>query len=140
MTTSEPDCCQLNQRYTTCYMDRPHNCNEQPPTISQPWTDMTRLSEVWGTKKGSMQFLFASCDPYLQGLCFCLVLCMLLLEVTTHLLHLVRAVDLRQTEVKKGMIVYSAVSSPLDSSKCFTFHPLADMFIPTPTRLLCAAF
>ena len=33
-TTSEPDCCQLNQRYTTCYMDPPHNCNEQLYTHS----------------------------------------------------------------------------------------------------------
>ena len=28
-TTSHPYCCQLNQRYTTCYMEQPHNCNEQ---------------------------------------------------------------------------------------------------------------
>ncbi len=51
-TTSEPDYCQLNQIYTTRYMDPLHNCNEQPPTTCQPWTDLTRLSEVWGTKKG----------------------------------------------------------------------------------------
>ena len=43
---------QLNRIYTTRYMDPLHNCNEQPPTTCQPWTDVTRLSEVWGTKKG----------------------------------------------------------------------------------------
>ena len=42
--------------------------------------------------------------------------------------------------VKKGMFLYSAVSSPLDCSKRFTLHPLADLFIPAPTRLLRAAF
>ena len=31
-TTSEPDYCQLNQQYTTGYMDPLHNCNEQPTT------------------------------------------------------------------------------------------------------------
>ena len=51
-TTSDPDYCQLNQIYTTRYMDPLHNCNEQPPTICQPRTDVARLSEVWGTKKG----------------------------------------------------------------------------------------
>ena len=51
-TTSDPDYCQLNQIYTTRYMDPQDNCNEQPPTTCQPWTDVTRLSEVWGTKKG----------------------------------------------------------------------------------------
>ena len=30
------------------------------------------------------------------------------------------------------MLLYSAVSSPLDHSKRFTLHPLADLFIPTP--------
>ena len=28
------------------------------------------------------------------------------------------------------MFLYSAVSSPLDSSKRFTLHPLADLFVP----------
>ena len=51
-TTSDPDYCQLNQIFKTRYMDPLHNCNEQPPTTCQPWTDVTRLSEVWGTKKG----------------------------------------------------------------------------------------
>ena len=51
-TTSDPDYCQLNQILKTRYMDPLHNCNEQPPTTCQPWTDVTRLSEVWGTKKG----------------------------------------------------------------------------------------
>ena len=51
-TTSDPDYCQLNQIYTTRYVDPLHNCNEQPPTTYQPWTDVTRLSEVWRTKKG----------------------------------------------------------------------------------------
>ena len=39
---------------------------------------------------------------------------------------------------KKGMFFYKAqwVSSSLDRSKRFTLHPLADLFIPTPTRLL----
>ena len=52
-TTSEPDCRQLNQRHTTCYMDPPHNCNVQLyiPTVSQPRTDVTGLSDMWGTKK-----------------------------------------------------------------------------------------
>ena len=31
----------------------------------------------------------------------------------------------------KGMVLCSAVSSPLDYSKRFTLHPLADLFIPT---------
>ena len=53
-TTSDPDYCQLNQIYATRYMDPLHNCNEQPPTTCQPWTDVTRLSEVWMTKRGKM--------------------------------------------------------------------------------------
>ena len=40
----------------------------------------------------------------------------------------------------KGMFLYRAVSSPLDRSKRFTLHPLADVFIPTSTRLLLEAF
>ena len=52
-TTSEPDYCQLNQiYYTTRYTDPPHNCNEQPPTICQQCTDVTRLSG--GTNKGKV--------------------------------------------------------------------------------------
>ena len=43
-------------------------------------------------------------------------------------------------EKGKGMFLYSAVSSPLDRSKRFTFYPLEDLFIPTPTRLLWEAF
>ena len=39
----------------------------------------------------------------------------------------------RIMEKGNGMFLYSAVSSPLDRSKRFTFHPLADLFIPTPT-------
>ena len=35
-TTSDPDDCQLNQIYTTRYMNPLHNCDEQPPTICQP--------------------------------------------------------------------------------------------------------
>ena len=38
------------------------------------------------------------------------------------------------------MFSYCSVSSPLDGSKGFTLHPLADLFIPTPTRLLWEAF
>ena len=34
----------------------------------------------------------------------------------------------------KGIFFYSAVSRPLDRSKRFTLHPLADLFIQTPTR------
>ena len=49
--TTTSDYCQLNQIYTTRYMDPLHNSNEQPPTICQPWTDVERLSEVWRTKK-----------------------------------------------------------------------------------------
>ena len=46
-------------------------------------------------------------------------------------------------EVKKKVkvdlyVFYSAVSSPLDRS--YTFPPLAELFIPTPTRLLREAF
>ena len=51
-TTSEPDYCQLSQRYTTRFMDPLHNWNEQPPTICQPWTDVAILSEAWGNKQG----------------------------------------------------------------------------------------
>ena len=32
-------------------MDSPHNCVKQSLTICRPWTDVTRLSKVWGTKK-----------------------------------------------------------------------------------------
>ena len=40
-----------------------------------------------------------------------------------------------------GMFLYSAVSSPLDRSKHFTLlPPMADLFIPTPNRLLLEAF
>ena len=35
--------------------------------------------------------------------------------------------------------LYSVVSIPWDCSKRFTLHPLADLFIPTPTRLLWEA-
>ncbi len=49
-TTSEPDCCQLNQRYITCYMGPPHNCNEHIPTVSQSRTDVTGLSDMWGLR------------------------------------------------------------------------------------------
>ena len=38
--------------YTTRYMDPLHNCNDHPPTIYKPWTDVARLSEFWGAKKG----------------------------------------------------------------------------------------
>ena len=38
------------------------------------------------------------------------------------------------------MFLYSAVSSPLDRSKRFTLHPLADLLIPAPTRLVWEAF
>ena len=37
---------------------------------------------------------------------------------------------------KKGMVLCSAVFSPLDRTECFTLYPLADLFIPTPTWLL----
>ena len=36
---------------------------------------------------------------------------------------------------KYGMGLYSEVSSPSDRTKRFTLCPLADLFIPTPTRL-----
>ena len=39
----------------------------------------------------------------------------------------------RQTS-RKGMFV---VFSPWDCSKCFTLHPLAELFIPNPSRLHC---
>ena len=41
---------------------------------------------------------------------------------------------------KKVVFLYSAVSGPLDRSKRFTLHALADLFIPTPARLLGEAF
>ena len=51
---SHPYCCQVNQRYTTCYMEQPHNCNEQ--LVSQPpWTDVTGLSFRKVKGKTSMQ-------------------------------------------------------------------------------------
>ncbi len=43
-------------------------------------------------------------------------------------------------ELDKQRFPYSTVPSPLDCSKRFTLHPLADLFIPTPTRLLWEAF
>ena len=44
----------------TLYESTIYNCNEQPPTTCQPSTDVTRLSEVWGTKKGKgKSLLFA---------------------------------------------------------------------------------
>ena len=39
----------------------------------------------------------------------------------------------------KGTFLHSTVSSPLDCSKDITIHPLADLFIPTPTQLLLGA-
>ena len=36
--------------------------------------------------------------------------------------------------------LYSEVSSSWDCSKCFTLHPLADLFIPMPPRLPWEAF
>ena len=36
----------------------------------------------------------------------------------------------------KGTFLHNAVSSHWDCSKRFTLHPLLDLFIPTPTRLL----
>ena len=38
------------------------------------------------------------------------------------------------------MFSYGAVSSLQDHSKCFTLHPLADLFIQTPSQLLWKAF
>ena len=38
------------------------------------------------------------------------------------------------------MFLYSAVSSPCDCSNRLTLYPLADLFIPTPSRLLWEAF
>ena len=35
--------------------------------------------------------------------------------------------------------LYSAVSSTLDRSNHFTLHPMADLFMPAPTRLLWEA-
>ena len=35
---------------------------------------------------------------------------------------------------RKGLFLYSAVSSPWDCSKRFTIHPLADLFIPRPSH------
>ena len=45
-------------------------------------------------------------------------------------------------EKGKGMFSYSEVSSPSDRSKGkhFTLHPLAELFIPTSTRVLWEAF
>ena len=40
---------------------------------------------------------------------------------------------------RTGMVLNSAVSSPLDRSKDFS-HPLADLFIPAPTPFLSEAF
>ena len=39
-------------------------------------------------------------------------------------------------QTEQGKILYIPVSSLLARSMRFTLHPLADMFIPTPTRLL----
>ena len=38
------------------------------------------------------------------------------------------------------MSIYSTISSTLDRSKHFTFHPLAELFIPGLTRLLWDEF
>ena len=38
------------------------------------------------------------------------------------------------------MFFRSAVSGPLDLSKCFKRHPCPHLFIPTPIRLLWEAF
>ena len=38
------------------------------------------------------------------------------------------------------MLLHTAVPSPLYHSKRFKLHPLADLFIPAPTRLLWEAF
>ena len=40
----------------------------------------------------------------------------------------------------KGTFLCSAGFSPWDCSKRFTLHPLADLFIPTPSGLLWEAF
>ena len=42
--------------------------------------------------------------------------------------------------VQKVWFYIAHVSSPLDRTKDFTLHPLADLFIPTPTRLLREEF
>ena len=47
------------------------------------------------------------------------------------------------SEIKKRykrMSLYSAVYSPFDRSKRLTLHPLADLFIPTPTPIPWEAF
>ena len=41
---------------------------------------------------------------------------------------------------KKVCVYIISVSSPLDRSKRFTLHPIADVFIQTPTRLIWEAF
>ena len=40
----------------------------------------------------------------------------------------------------KGMFLHNGISSPLDSSKRFTLHQLADLFIPPLTQLFWEAF
>ena len=46
--------------------------------------------------------------------------------------------NLKSQYTLKGKCIFShsAVSSPSERPKRFTHHPLADLFIPTPTRLL----
>ena len=49
--------------------------------------------------------------------------------------------DLRVNALNsRQSFLYSAVSSPWDCSKRFILHPLAEIFIPTPSQLLWEAF
>ena len=40
--------------------------------------------------------------------------------------------------IYNSVFLCSTLSSRWDCSKHFTLHPLADLFIPTPTRLICS--
>ena len=62
----------------------------------------------------------------------------LLCRVNVH--HLQKKLLHLFVQQSKSMFLYSAVSSPLDRSNRFLLHPLADLFIPTQTRLLLEEF
>ena len=61
-------------------------------------------------------------------------------QVTKKRSLLIILLNTPESDNKKDMFTYSAASSPLDRSKRSTLHPLADLFIPTPPRLLWEAF
>ena len=68
------------------------------------------------------------------------VVVVMVLEVVVVMVLEVVVVMVLEVVVLVVVVIVLEVNRPWDSSKQFTLHPLADLFIPTPFRLLWEAF